>query len=132
MKIWILIMLCAGTALEALRHWTIIVELKKSPNKILASIYRAVFLIAFAWLAKDYAGFFEIIICGFLVGFFGFTYLLNIMRGKPLSYLGNGFFDRLEGRLPFIARFWFKLVLAITGGVILFCGLDAVRYGGCY
>jgi hypothetical protein len=38
--------------------------------------------------------------------------LLNKITGKELHYLGNGFWDRVLGLVPFIFRIWSLLVLS--------------------
>lgn len=43
----------------------------------------------------------------FLVHLTVFPVLLNILRGKPLHYLGNGLFDKILGLSPsFLFRMW--------------------------
>jgi hypothetical protein len=41
-----------------------------------------------------------------------FAPILNLLTMKPIHYLGQGFFDKILGYLPFQARIWFLLVLS--------------------
>lgn len=48
-----------------------------------------------------------------------YDYLLNIIRGLPIGHLGNNMTDRFWAKLGFKTSMIIKIILAISGGVLL-------------
>jgi hypothetical protein len=59
------------------------------------------------------------VLCTMIVFWFLFDTSLNILRRKPVAYLGNHLLDRLQKKLPQTAVWVWKGILAIVAGCYL-------------
>jgi hypothetical protein len=69
------------------------------------------------------------LVCNCLIFWFFFDYGLNIARGKPLMYLGDGFLDELQKEsLGVVAWFYFKLIFTIPAVYYLWNPVEFFRF----
>ena len=102
-------------ALDVLTHWYIIERLHKSPNKILATVWRAGICVALGF-AFEFENTVQaavyLIGCGATFLLF-FNTALNLARGKELHYLGTGPVDKLLLSMPFGFRILVLLIVSL-------------------
>jgi lipoprotein signal peptidase len=113
-------------AIDILTHWYIIERLHKSPNKVLATVWRAAVCVGLG-LAFGFENTAQIIVyligCGSTFVLF-FNTGLNKARGKELHHLGSGPVDKLLALIPSFGFRIFMLVVISAGMIHAYYNTD--------
>lgn len=104
--------------LEVIRHWYLITKKKRSPNKVISFLARAVvaLTIFFLW---EWRPAYTSLPAYIISGWFIHDYLLNVLRRKRIWYLNNtGPMDRFQNSVAGGAPSWFIYKAIAFGGLL--------------
>lgn len=91
-------------------------------------VFRVVAMVALGFINRYYVsgvGVIQHVIYSFCIFFSTFDYLLNVIRGIDLLYLGTNPFDEFKKGMPLLTRIFVELFVLMVG-VSIYYNLDKI------